>query len=275
MENKKDKSSCQRCFVRRGLIALGLSLAAITLIVVVIVVWFRPSSASDKSAENNDDAQCSFSKEARRVGLDLFLEKLRTEYHRYHPNRIASKPGVTSSEVRQVYQPYDFRPEAIKNATDASTRLYNELQTTVFADVHEQKLKLRERKAMYVAKNVLSVVFGWNPYEENYYSGDWMLGPNIFCWQPACNVLNRLQESIPHFKPVKISDIQVLRGLLQEHNSSIRQYNENLRSAVKVGMVRPLEACKVGVREFKKRFLPIAVSNETGKYEICFLYYIL
>ncbi|KAJ7377639.1 hypothetical protein OS493_027716, partial [Desmophyllum pertusum] len=158
VENKKDKSSCQRCFVRRGLIALGLSLAAITLIVVVIVVWFRPSSASDKSAENNDDAQCSFSKEARRVGLDLFLEKLRTEYHRYHPNRIASKPGVTSSEVRQVYQPYDFRPEAIKNATDASTRLYNELQTTVFADVHEQKLKLRERKAMYVAKNVLSVV---------------------------------------------------------------------------------------------------------------------
>ncbi|KAJ7377640.1 hypothetical protein OS493_027717 [Desmophyllum pertusum] len=32
-------------------------------------------------------------------------------------------------------------------------------------------------------------------------------------------------------------------------------------------MVRPLEACKVGVREFKKRFLPIAVSNETGILE--------
>ena len=28
---------------------------------------------------------------------------------------IASKPDVTSSEVRKFYRPYDFRPEAMKN----------------------------------------------------------------------------------------------------------------------------------------------------------------
>jgi len=32
-------------------------------------------------------------------------------------------------------------------------------------------------------------------------------------------------------------------------------------------MVRPVEACKVGVREFKKRFFSIAVSNESGILE--------
>ena len=263
VDNEKKQDSSKRCFVR-SFAALGLSLVAIAAIVVVIVVWLPTSASSDKSAENNQETHCSFSDEARRIGLEQFLEKLRSEFHKYHPYLIAAKPGVTSSEVRQIYRPYDFRPEAIKNATDARAVLYNELQTTVFADVNENKLRLRERKAMYVARNILRVAFGWSPYEENYYSGDWMLGPNMFCWQPVCYLLTNLEISLPHFKPANVSDIQALHGLLREHNNSICQYKDNLRRAVNVGMVRSVEACKVGVREFKKRFLSIAISNETG-----------
>lgn len=263
VDNKKEKTWSKRFFVR-SFIALGLSLAAIAAIVVVIVVWLPTSSRSEKSAENNHETQCSFSTEARRIGLEQFLKKLQSEFYKYHPYLIATKPGVTSSEVRQIYHPYDFQPEAIKNATDARAVLYNELQTTVFADVNERKLRLRERKAMYVAKNILRVAFGWSPYEEDFYSGDWMLGPNFFCWQPVCYLLTNLEMSLPHFKPASVSDIQVLHGLLREHNNSICHYKENLRRAVKVGMVRSMEACKVGVREFKKKFLSIAISNETG-----------
>ena len=264
MNNEKKKASSKRCFVR-SLAALGLSSAAITIIVVVIVVWFRTSPSSDKSADHEQDTRCSFSEEARRVGLERFLLKLRSEFKNYHPYLIASQLQVTSSEVRQVYRPYDFRPEAIKNRTDAGDALYNELQTIVFANVNERELSLRERKAMHVAKTILKFAFGWSPYEENYYSGDWLLGPNFFCWQPICYLLTNLASSLPHFKPASVRDIHELLDLLRQHNSSVQQYKENLQSAVNGGMVRSVEACKVGVREFKKRFLSIAVSNESGK----------
>ena len=264
VNNEKKKASPKRCFVR-SLIALGLSSAAITIIVVVIVVCFRTSPSSDKSAEDEQDTRCSYSEEARRIGLERFLLKLRSEFKKYHPYLIASQPRVTSSEVRQVYRPYDFRPEAIKNRTDASDALYNELQTSVFANVNERELKIRERKAMHVAKSILKIAFGWSPYEGNYYSGDWLLGPNFFCWQPICYLLTNLASCLPHFKPASARDIQGLLDLLRQHNRSVQQYKENLQSAVKVGMVRSVETCKVGVREFRKRFLSIAVSNESGK----------
>ena len=83
-----------------------------------------------------------------------------------------------------------------------------------------------------------------------------------------CYLLTNLASCLPHFKPASVKDLQELLDLLGQHNSSIQQYKENLRSAVKVGMVRPVEACKSGVREFKKQFLSIAASNESGEYEI-------
>lgn len=260
----REKSSFKRCFAR-SVLALGLSTAAITLIIVATVLWFPRNSSSEGSEENKSEIKCSFSEEAKRIGLEKFLQRLQSEFFRYHPHLIVSKPGVVSSQVRRIYRPYDFRPEAIKNRTDAGALLYKELKSTIFADVDEQKLHLRETKAMYIAKTILKVAFGWSPYEQDYYSGDWMLGPNIFCWQPACEMLIHFANHLPHFKPASLSDLQTLQQILQNHNSSIRQYHENLKRAVKIGMVRSSEACKVGVREFKIRFLPIAISNETGQ----------
>ena len=264
VDKDREKSSSKRCVVR-SFLAFGLSLAAIGLIVVVIVVWFPPNSSFAKKAANNSgEIECSFSDEAKRVGLEGFLQRMQSEFYEHHPHLIAMKPAATSGEIRQTYRPYNFHPEAIKNVTDAGVSLYNELQFAIFAVVKEQKLKLRERKALYVAKNVLKEAFGWDPFEQNYYAGDWMLGPNIFCWQPACKILTHLQISLPHFKPTSLSDLKELQQLLQKHRCSIEQYKKNLKQAPKIGMVRSAEACKVGVREFKKRFLPITLANETG-----------
>ena len=263
VENERKKSLSKRCFAR-SVLALGLSGATIALIVVVIVVWFPPNPSSKKPTANNDVTGCAFSVEAERIGLEKFLRQLQTKFFNHHPYLIATKLGVSSSEVRKIYRPYDFRPGAIKNATDVGALLYNELQSTLFAEVDEKNLKLRERKAMYVAKNILKVVFGWSPFEHNFYSGEWLLGPNIFCWQPACELLFYLAGSLPHLKPESLSDVQRLQTILLEHNSSIRQYNKNLKLSAKVGMVRSVETCKVGVREFKMRYHSIAISNETG-----------
>ena len=242
------------CLTRVGL-AFGLLLVTVVVVVVSTTVLLKKKS----------EKECSFSEEARRVGLDNFLDKLRDEFQKHHPSFIALKPGVKSGEVREIYRPYDFRPEAIKNATDSGSALFKELQSTVLAQVDEGKLKLRERKAIHVARAVLKIAFGWSPLEGNYYLGDWLLGPNIFCWQPICDALSHLKAALPHFKPSSFSDLQILLRVLELHRQSTYQYRENLKLAVKMGMVRTKEACKAGVREFKMRFQSITLLNETGK----------
>lgn len=261
-KDREEKSRSKHRFLRSALV-LGLSLAAVGLIVLIIVMRSPPNSSSKRSEKDKEEKHCSFSGEAKHIGLERFLQRLQTAFFKHHPHLIAMKPGVTSTEVRQIYRPYDFRPEAMKNTTDAGVLLYHDVKA-IFRDVDEKKLSLRERKSLHVAKGILKVTFGWSPFEQNYYSGDWLLGPNIFCWQPVCDLLTHLENSLPHFKPANLSDLSALQQLLKKHNSSFRQYKENLEQAPKIGMVRSAEACRVGVREFKRRFLPIAESKETG-----------
>ena len=114
VDKGREKSSSKRCVVR-SFLALGLSLAAIGLIVVVIVVWFPSNSSSKKAANNSGEIECSFSDEAKRVGLESFLQRMQSEFYERHPYLIALKPEATSGEIRQTYRPYDFHPEAIKS----------------------------------------------------------------------------------------------------------------------------------------------------------------
>ena len=65
----------------------------------------KPRSVSDR---------CSYSDEAKRSGLDTFLQKLQDSYFRLHPNKIAFKPGVKPSEIRLKYRAYNPSPDNIK-----------------------------------------------------------------------------------------------------------------------------------------------------------------
>ena len=80
------------------------------------------------------------------------------------------------------YVAYDPSPEAIKTRTDAALALLKEIRDKV---INTDALKPRERKALAQVKHYLQHVFG-QPYDVNYYAGDWMMGPNLFCWQPIC-----------------------------------------------------------------------------------------
>jgi len=130
------------------------------------------------------------------------------------------------------------------------------------------QLKIRERKAIHVAKAILLNNFGWIPTGQNYYAGDWMLGPNLFCWEPICEVFLNLGAAISYFKPRNLSELRRLDQLFKHYNYTFVRYIENLKLGVRTGYVRSLEACKVGTHNMHYLFYRnIALGNETGVYK--------
>ena len=81
-----------------------------------------------------------------------------------------------------------------------------------------------------------------------------MLGPNAGARGRTCNA--EAVSHIPRYiwmvaryhKPVTLEDMQEVLKLLQEIGKSVIQYETNVRMGVKVGMVRTLEECRVGIQ---------------------------
>ena len=236
-------------------------LLLLTLVIVLVILLTRGKSDDPKK---NGLSGCSFSDEANRIGLDSFLNELLQKHYELLPEKVGSKPGVTSEEVRKHYRPYDPHPSAIKNFTDEVRRLHNRLEE-IIKKSDGVKMKLRENKAMYVAQHLLRHSFDWGPYERNYYAGDWMFEPNLYCWQPICYVLSNLEGAIRYFKPSDLEELEQLEQLFKKHNETISRYIENLKLGVATGMVRSVESCTAGIHATKRNFYEIAIHNETGK----------
>lgn len=236
-------------------------LLLLTLVIVLVILLTRGKSDDPKK---NGLSGCSFSDEANRIGLDSFLNELLQKHYELLPEKLGSKPGVTSEEVRKHYRPYDPHPSAIKNFTDEVRRLHNRLEE-IIKKSDGVKMKLRENKAMYVAQHLLRHSFDWGPYERNYYAGDWMFEPNLYCWQPICYVLSNLEGAIRYFKPSDLEELEQLEQLFKKHNETISRYIENLKLGVATGMVRSVESCTAGIHATKINFYEIAIHNETGK----------
>ena len=236
-------------------------LLLLTLVIVLVILLTRGKSDDPKK---NGLSGCSFSDEANRIGLDSFLNELLQKHYELLPEKVGSKPGVTSEEVRKHYRPYDPHPSAIKNFTDEVRRLHNRLEEIIKKSDGVQ-MKLRENKAMYVAQHLLRHSFDWGPYERNYYAGDWMFEPNLYCWQPICYVLSNLEGAIRYFKPSDLEELEQLEQLFKKHNETISRYIENLKLGVATGMVRSVESCTAGIHATKRNFYEIAIHNETGK----------
>lgn len=193
---------------------------------------------------------CAPSDEAVRVSLYEILEKIQEETFLLNPNILIFKPQTTSEEIRQHFKPYDPTPSEIKRRTDEAWRLLAEINNT---NVEVAKLKPRERKALSQVKFYLRHVFG-QPYDGNYYAGDWMLGPNFFCWQPICSIGREMSDHLASFAPRNISDMEIIRGILEAYNKSINQYMENVKLGVRTGMVGSVEECRGGLDSLKAAF---------------------
>ena len=209
--------------------------------------------------------ECRPSAEANHSGLTAFLVKLEKEYYRLHPEKFPSKKMASSREIRAAYRPYDARPAAIKNKTDTTKRLREELGD-LMKRINESKLKLRERSALHLSYSyLLQHSFDWVPYERDYYAGDWMLEPNIYCWRPICDVLVNLAGLASTFKPTDVEGVERLLEMLGWHNDTIVQYINNLKLGVRTGMVGSKTSCRAGLRALRRPYRNVFLYNETGK----------
>ncbi|KAJ7335948.1 hypothetical protein OS493_013311 [Desmophyllum pertusum] len=121
---------------------------------------------------------CLASNRVQPIGPRRCFEKSRTLYfYELHPEKIYQMRRVTPEDIRMHFRHYDPSPNATKNRTDEAMELRQELNALKF---NTTLLKLRERKAVHVASAILGNNFGWAPYTQDYYSGDWLLGPDLF-----------------------------------------------------------------------------------------------
>ena len=69
----------------------------------------------------------------------------------------------------------------------------------------------------------LQTVFG-APYESNFYAGDWMLGPNYFCWQTIC-YLGYDVNALGWYSKLKTKeDIDHVIKKLKDHSATVDNY---------------------------------------------------
>ena len=194
--------------------------------------------------------------------LGEFLSRVKATYYKLHPYDVHWNPDATPSEIRQEFVAYDPTPSVIKNRTDTALELLKEISDKkIIADA----LQPRERKALAQVKHYLQHIFG-QPYDVNYYAGDWMLGPNLFCWQEICYHGYAVHNGIGlHHKPYHASDVELIEKKLKTHKAGILQYIENMKMGVRKGMVRSIEECEAGINTIKRQYLNVSRYNATGK----------
>lgn len=216
---------------------------------------------------------CGYSPEAQRIDLAEFIEKVKATYYKHHPHNIVYDPDIFDwysyvaidviEKVKAEYVAYDPTPTVIKARTDASYSLLKEFNNK---DINLSALKPRERKAVAQIKHYLQHVFG-QPYDVNYYSGDWLMGPNLFCWQPVCYHGYDVYNGVGlYHKPYNISDVKLIKAKLETHKAGILQYINNMKMGITKGMVRSIEECIAGADSIKRKYLNVSLYNETGKF---------
>lgn len=245
---------------------LSISLLIVLPILLGIVLFFIFFYAVRIPPPEPYNHACLASAEANRSHITSILKRIHyVYYHWLHPESIPEMTGVTPEDIRRTFRPYDPSPNACKNRTDTAEELLLELNKLKY---NVTLLKLRERKALHVARAILKNNFGFAPLGQDYYNGEWMLGPDMFCSQPVCLVFSKLNEAIPYFKPRNITELEELRLLFHEYNRTLHQYVEDWKLGVRAGYVRNKEGCKAGLHTIKNVvYRGVTPENESGIYD--------
>lgn len=213
---------------------------------------------------------CSYSSEGRHVRLEAFLRKVKAAYYKMNPNNVVYDPNSTPASIRRDFRPYNAHPNAIRERTEAAQALYQEI-IKLNKKADSNKLKPRETKAIAQAKHFLQSNFG-APYAENYYAGDWMLGPNTFCWEPVCHLGNDLQAHFTYqewgIQPKTVDDVKFVIDHLKRLKDSLMQYIENMKHGIKAGFVRSQEDCQYGLYSIQRAYLKVSQHGPKGACRI-------
>ena len=236
----------------------GPILLCVVLLLILMLVPGPPPRAKKGST------RCIPSAESDRSNFTETLKKIHNAYFSIlHPEHIFIKFGVTPEEIRRSFWPWNPSPSTLQLKTNEARKLLEDLNKL---KINVNLLKIRERKALHVAKAILLNNYGWAPLGQNYYAGDWMLGPDIHCLQPICYVLSSLNAVISIFKPRNVSDLYRLDQLFQRYNFTFERYIDNLKLGVHTGYVRSFEACKSALHNMHYvQYRNIALHNESGK----------
>ena len=246
--------------------AVVLCLVGLILVIIGGALLSKAGDCTPGSKASPQSAPCDYSDEAKRVELDAFLRKVKTTYFKMNPNNIAHDPDSTPTIIRQNFSPYNAHPEAIRTRTDSARALYREAQE-LDKKADSAKMKPREVKAIAQVKHFLQSNFG-APYDENYYAGDWMLGPNKFCWQPICAVGSDIKSHFTYkewgIRPKTVDDINFVIDHLKLLSDSLMQYIENVKYGVKAGFVRPEEDCQDGLYSIQRKYFNVSQQGPQG-----------
>ena len=181
------------------------------------------------------------------------------KYYKLHPHKYLELK-ITPEFYLKNYKPYDPSPENIKRVTDEGLALVAELDKL---PLNLDKLNGREQKAYAQVRHFCENNFG-QPYDVNYYVGDWLMGPNYFCWQPICTLSNDIKASLEFLKPKRFADVEHIKTKLKLFKKTLEQYTANMRMGWKVGMLRSIEDCKASLDSFTQDHHNISYYNETG-----------
>ena len=247
---------------QRNLLKLAagvIALIGLILLIVGIVLLTKAKCDAGGSAKGD---RCSYSEEAKRAGVDKFLQKVQDKYFDLHPQDLVFKPGgVKPWVLRAKFKPYNPDPKNLKRVTDSALQLLDELDGL---GVKTRRLKPRERKAIAQVKHFLQNNFG-KPYDADYYTGDFLMGPNLFCWQQICDVgSSDIAQGLSNFLPKNLDDVGLFLNNMKLVAETFSTYINNLRLGVKAGMVRSTEECQAGINSFKRSYLQISLQGEQG-----------
>lgn len=235
-----------------------LSVLAIVVLVVGLVKYRNKDDSCNHSDKTLDE----------REKLVQFLNKVKKSYFELYPNNIGFDPESEVEDFIHTYVPYDADWKSIKRRTEHAQQLGEELNRL---NIDRTKLRPREKKGVAQVEHYLYSIFG-KPYDENYYAGDWMMGPNYFCWQEICTLPMQLFLHFGEdaFQPKNLEDVEKLIGIMKQFKVTIETYRSNMKRGIKSGMVRSVEDCKAGLNAFKAKFPKLM--NEGSKGNMFILY---
>lgn len=245
----------KRCRVVASTVGVIL-LVSLTLFVVGLVLILNNKCDDSEETAGNVDL-CRHSDEAIKSGLiDLLANVRRTS------NEVCPCAAFLTPSNKKLVPPREYlNPVTIKDTTDQARSLFKQLKSLT---IDESKLTPRELRSLAEVEHFLSHNFG-DP-EEDYYTGSWLLGPNIMCTSDyMCQWFKYHIIYTAVVPPKSLQDILQIRKALAYYNKTVYQYMENIRYGIRSGMVQSIEACLAGLYAIKTAYIKIAEFNAIGK----------
>ena len=249
--DEKEKKMKKANGKKKPIVLLVVFLCIVGIGGVTATAAFLLTKGSDNSSEC-DETKTEENDKARRL-----YQKIKVKYTELHPEPLVKNNDGTST-IAPLY--LNFTPALYKARTQAATDLLKELESL------EKDLVLSKEESLTfeLFRRFLVNTFGI-PYENNYEIGDWLLGPNIFCWQDSCMLLSSLNTALSSMKPRTVQDIELMVDFMKKCSEGYKQRIRNLNNGVLAGIVLPDVACRAGLRNFKRVHVHVAKNGPDGR----------